>query len=150
MVASAAPNHSQPRAYSITDLGTLGGRSTAFAINNRGKIVGDSNLNGNMGFHAFLYERGQMTDLFPGPGTSVATDINDRGKIVGYLGNSAFLYRRGQLTLIGFGARSGADAINNRGAVVGFAALPALQALNPTRLSLQARGDHRPHANAAG
>lgn len=127
VVASAAPNHSQPRAYSITDLGTLGRRSIALAINNRGKIVGDSSLNGSMGFHAFLYERGQMTDLFPGPATSVATDINDRGKIVGILDNSAFLYRRGQLTRIGFGGGfSGAEAINDRGAVVGSAALPGL------------------------
>jgi probable HAF family extracellular repeat protein len=127
VVASAAPTHSQPRAFSITDLGTLGGRSTAFAINNRGKIVGDSGLSGNAGFHAFLYERGRMTDLFSGPGNSVATGINDRGKIVGYLGNSAFLYRRGQLTLIGFGGtRSGAEAINDRGAVVGFAVPPGL------------------------
>jgi probable HAF family extracellular repeat protein len=126
VVAGAAPNHSPARAYSITDLGTFGGRSTAFAINNRGKIVGSSTLSGNV-FHAFLYERGRMTDLFPGPGTSVAGDINDRGKIVGNLGNSAFLYRRGQVTLIGFGGiRSGADAINDRGAVVGVAVPPGV------------------------
>jgi probable HAF family extracellular repeat protein len=129
VVASAAPNHSQPRAYSITDLGTLGGSllSRALEINDRGKIVGVSSVSGTADLHAFLYERGRMTDLFPGLPTSNASDINSRGKIVGTAGGRAFIYRRGQVTHIGVGAGfSSASGINHRGSVVGSFDLPGL------------------------
>jgi probable HAF family extracellular repeat protein len=129
VVATAAPT-SHTRSYSITDLGTLGGpSSSAFGINNRGQIVGGSDVSGGSVFHAFLYSHGQMIDLFPGSGSSFsgASDINNRGQIVGSLGSQAFLYRHGQVTLIGFpgATHSGASAINDRGAVVGASELSA-------------------------
>jgi probable HAF family extracellular repeat protein len=126
VVASAAPT-SRARSYSITDLGTLGGASSsASAINNRGQIVGSSDLSGSAGDHAFLYSRGRMRELLPGSTQSSATDINNRGEVVGSSEFRAFLYRRGQVTEIGFGgASSFAEGINDRGEVVGTAELPA-------------------------
>ena len=63
----------------FTDLGTLGGASLAYAINDRGQIVGDSST-GEDDDHAFLWEKGTMTDL-----GNVATDgltwINNRGQV---------------------------------------------------------------------
>jgi len=124
VVAKAAPS-SHTRSYSITDLGTLGGpSSTAFAINNRGQIVGSSDLSGGSVSHAFLYSHGRMIDLLPGPANSSANDINNRGKIVGTLGDRAFLYRRGAVTLVGLGGlHSDAFGINDRGDVVGWSEL---------------------------
>jgi probable HAF family extracellular repeat protein len=125
VVADAAPHDPHARTYSITDLGTLGGsQSFATAINNRGQIVGVSALSGDTSFHAFLYNRGLMIDLLPGPTDSSANDINKRGEIAGTLGERAFLYRRGEVTLLGLGgARSDAFGINKRGDVVGWSEL---------------------------
>jgi len=73
------------RIYSAIDLGHLPGGtlSLASAINNRAQVVGVSLISGN--FHAFLWERGQMTDLGIPPGRRhpAASDINNHGQIVG-------------------------------------------------------------------
>ena len=46
----------------MVDLGTLGGDSTAFAVNNSGQVVGVSDISGNR--HAFSWTRqGGMVDL---------------------------------------------------------------------------------------
>ena len=75
----------------MTDLGNLGQTSFAFAINNRGQVVGHSLTNDGT-FHAFLWEKGgPMIDLnvfVPSEGSSIAllTDafnVNDRGEIIG-------------------------------------------------------------------
>lgn len=75
----------------MTDLGNLGQTSFAFAINNRGQVVGHSLTNDGT-FHAFLWEKGgPMVDLnvfVPSEGSSLAllTDafnVNDRGEIIG-------------------------------------------------------------------
>lgn len=49
----------------FTDLGTLGGtvNNIAYAINESGRIVGASDLPGDSTGHAFLWEKGVMTDL---------------------------------------------------------------------------------------
>jgi probable HAF family extracellular repeat protein len=70
----------------MTDLGTLGGAgSVALAINERGQIVGSSTtMSGRT--HAFLWQRGKMTDLGTlgaGYSDSGAVAIDDRGEIVG-------------------------------------------------------------------
>lgn len=45
--------------YTIADLGTLGGtESFAYAVNDRGDVVGVSRLSGDSGLHAFLYSSG--------------------------------------------------------------------------------------------
>jgi len=81
----------------VTDIGIIGAsdqgtrHSYAYAINNHGQVVGeyDSPLwpedNGHR--HAFVWERGVMTDLHHAPGigglASRAMDVNDWGWIVG-------------------------------------------------------------------
>ncbi len=93
-----------PFAYTVTDLGTLGGpTSEAFCINNHGQIVGVADLSPTAlptVSHAFLWQNGRMTDLggfnsdftLPphavkattmDPLNSDATEINDRGWIIG-------------------------------------------------------------------
>lgn len=79
---------------SVHDLGTLGGTANpdlligniAFAINNRGQVVGASALPGNQVLHAFLWsaENGiQDLGTLPGDDNSAGLDINNRGDVVG-------------------------------------------------------------------
>ncbi len=74
-----------PAAYTITDLGTLGGReSVATGINASGRVVGFADTTHGT-HHAFLWRSGRMTDLgtLPGGERSDAWAINDGGEIVG-------------------------------------------------------------------
>lgn len=86
------------------DLGTLGGWSSyAYAINNRGEVVGEAGDSAQV-MRAFFYANGVMTEL-PGLGgqRSIAYDINDAGDVVGMrqmegdpFGGSAFARINGQ------------------------------------------------------
>jgi probable HAF family extracellular repeat protein len=116
----------------LTDLGTLGGRQTfASGMNDRGQIVGLSEVNRSLRFpigHAFLWQNGKMIDLGTlGGQVSSASAINDRGQITGSSGTKdsqehAFLWQRGKMTDLGTlgGPISEAVAINERGQVIGF------------------------------
>lgn len=74
----------------MTDLGSLGGDSTANGINDAGSIVGFSFLADGTMFDAFLYRNNQMVDLNslidPASGWVLqnATAINNNGQIAGY------------------------------------------------------------------
>jgi probable HAF family extracellular repeat protein len=60
-----------------------GGWALAFAINNRGQVVGWGEAGG--AYHGILWQDGVAIDLgtLPGGSESLATDINERGDIFG-------------------------------------------------------------------
>jgi probable HAF family extracellular repeat protein len=69
------------------DLGTLGGVSgAAYALNDAGEVAGQSNLAGDVIYHAFLWTKaGGMRDLGTlGGNYSTASWINNAGEIVGW------------------------------------------------------------------
>jgi probable HAF family extracellular repeat protein len=114
----------------MTDLKTLGGScASAFALNNRGQVVGGATIAGDAESHAFLWERGVMKDLGTLGGThSYAGWLNDSGQVVGAVSNQgdkallASSWKDGAITNLGTLAGdtcSAADAINSQGQIVG-------------------------------
>jgi probable HAF family extracellular repeat protein len=116
----------------MTDIGTLGGKfGLAFWINERGQVVGQSNLAGDTAFHPFLWERGKLIDLGTlGGNTGFPSMINNAGQIVGladtsqsnFLLHHAFFWKEGRM--IDLGTTNGdpcsiAHAINSEGVIVG-------------------------------
>jgi probable HAF family extracellular repeat protein len=117
----------------MLDLGTLGGTcGLAMALNNRGQVVGQSNLAGDQTAHPFLWDKGTLSDLGTLGGTfGMPLWINDAGEIVGGATNQndqailAFLWRHGVMTDLGTvdgDACSTAANINSKGQVVGTSA----------------------------
>jgi probable HAF family extracellular repeat protein len=120
-----------PAVYHAVDLGGLGGSWTLpSALNDRDDVVGSSATVGNT-YHPFLWRAGTMTDLGVLPGSEenwgVARDVNDRGQVVGTAGAGAFLWDRGVLTPLRASglALYSAEAINDRGEIVGSYLLPS-------------------------
>jgi probable HAF family extracellular repeat protein len=123
----------------MTDLGTLGGKTNALAvdINNRGQVMGNSNLAGDITHHAFLWQAGVMTDLgtLAGDFSSDASDMNEIGQVVGASqdanGNPhSFLWEHGTMTDLNelIPANSplfliAGGAINSRSEITGLALL---------------------------
>jgi probable HAF family extracellular repeat protein len=100
-------------------------------VNDKGVVVGASQLPGNALTHAFVYENGVMRDLGSlGGSYSGAVDINSHGVIVGMSeppggGTRAFIYDRGGMRPL-FGpnvtvpaGQQYVQAINDRGTVTG-------------------------------
>ncbi len=121
---------------STINLGSLGGsyNNAADYINNRGQIVGYSDLSGDMATHAFLWQSGTMTDLgtLPGDNLSVAYAINDRGQVVGESCNASscrgFIWQNGTMTDLNLLVPPSSNLyviyggdINNSGRIVGGA-----------------------------
>ena len=69
----------------MIDLGTLGGViGVANGLNNRGQVVGASDLKEDLTALPFLWERGRLVDLGTLGGTfGVATWLHDGGEVVG-------------------------------------------------------------------
>jgi probable HAF family extracellular repeat protein len=112
----------------ITDLGTLGGtNSSATDVNNRGEIVGRSDLPDGT-THAFIWRDGRMIDLGTlGGDSSSATAINERSEVVGMSTTTSseamhsFRWRDGRMRDLGAPAGGFARAydVNEHGLVVG-------------------------------
>jgi probable HAF family extracellular repeat protein len=134
---SAAPAlaRSAHVAYALTDLGTLENAccSAASAINDRGQVVGSSDVpfgdddggpGKDRGSHAFLWQNGVMTDL--GYDFSGAADISNDGTVLVDIGRfdfgAAYLWKDGRLTqLVGLtDVLDAASAISPGGQVAGF------------------------------
>jgi probable HAF family extracellular repeat protein len=117
------------KATGMRDLGTLGGTlAVPKALNDRGEVVGQSNIRYDAAFHAFLWKGSKMLDLgtFGGP-YSAANAINQVGHVVGFaqvmaVGNCrAFLWKNGTKTNLGVvpGHSSSGTSVNARDQVVG-------------------------------
>lgn len=117
-----------------TNLGTLGGSTYGYAINDAGQVAGAS-VAADGELHAFVWRSGTLTDIAPPDATSsTAQDINSRGHVVGSFTSGprrpdgsrqrrAFVWNNGNLTALNplAGDRdSDATAINARGAIVGM------------------------------
>jgi probable HAF family extracellular repeat protein len=115
----------------MIDLGTLGGTfGLAGQLNNRGDVIGTSNLAGDQESHPFLWHNGKLVDLFTttiGGSPITANQLNESGEIVGGAAFpnrpfDAYLWRNGVATDLGTlkgDCFSEAVALNSRGQVVG-------------------------------
>ena len=114
----------------MVDIGTLGGTfGYPFWMNNRGQVVGDSNLADDQTTHAFLWDMKEgLTDLGTlGGSNSHANWINDAGEVVGFAGlnSNTFhgsLWKNGKVTDLGSldnDPCSPANSINSKHQIVG-------------------------------
>ena len=124
----------------MTNLGTLGGPSAAYGINERGMVVGWSNILADPSAisdtdHAVMWFEGRIIDLGTLGGAAVAYDINNSGTAVGsssiYPQNytpHAVLWKDGALydlndLLVGYHTEwvlEHAFDINEKGEIVGY------------------------------
>jgi probable HAF family extracellular repeat protein len=118
----------------MIDLGTLGGTiGYSVWLNDRGQVVGGSNLAGDLYSHGFLWDRGLLRDLRPpqknGGNYSWVYWINELGDVVGGATlsgdqlNDAILWRFGKpidLGTIGQDVCSEATGMNDFGQIVGI------------------------------
>lgn len=112
----------------MIDLGSLGGTfGSAQCANNRGQIIGQSDLSGDLTFHPFLWQQGILTDLGTlGGDNGTAVWINNDRDVVGEADvpgseeHHAFLWRNGVMKDLGtLGDDSHASAINSERQIVG-------------------------------
>lgn len=118
---------------SITDIGTLGGDTRTYDMNNAGHVVGWSNATANSPSRAVVWDGNALTDLASLiPSTlpnaeSIAHAINDSNQIVGWAQTGpygqALLWEGSAVTNLGTLGGDGATAfdINSLGQVVGSA-----------------------------
>jgi probable HAF family extracellular repeat protein len=123
----------------VTNLGSLGGAfgNEAHGINNRGQVVGASDLAGDAVFHGFVWSHSTgMQDVAPlvGDTYSYALAINDAGEVVGLSIDSSFTILRAFIVVDGTPTDlntlipdssplqlQSACAINSRGEIAGLA-----------------------------
>jgi len=131
----------EPGQTKPTDLGNLGGSghfggNIAFNINNRGEVVGNSDLPGDTANHGFLWTRDKgMKDLgtLPGDVISGALSINNKAQVVGVSIDAnfnlrAYIWQNGQMSDLNELIPANANltlvlacGINDGGQIVGLA-----------------------------
>jgi probable HAF family extracellular repeat protein len=134
---SSPPQHSfiWEKERGMRDLGTFGGTfSQPSAINNRGQVIGSSDLEGGNARHPFLWSQGRLKDIGTFGGLfGNANFLNDAGEVVGYGGlpgdqvnhaMHAFLWKLKDDELTDLGTVGGDQCsegwgINSKGQVVG-------------------------------
>lgn len=99
-----------------TDLPTLGGAAVPQAINTRGDVVGWAEDGADGPWVGVRWSRANIEVI---EGFTVARDINDRGEIVGNGPEGALHHWRGTTTVLPDGQSATANAINQRGLIVG-------------------------------
>ena len=120
-----------PEDGKMVDLGGLGGTfGDPFFMNDRGQVIGVSNLAGDVIVHPFLWSKSEgMKDLGGLGGTYGHPNwINDKGEVIGFSDlegdqtGHAFLWRDGvmmDLGTLGTDPASEAGSINSQGQIVG-------------------------------
>jgi probable HAF family extracellular repeat protein len=117
----------------MIDIGTLGGTcGLALGLNNRGQVIGDSDLAGDLSFHGFRWDKKRgLQDLATLGGIYSGTyGINDAGDAVGFadlagdVTNDAVIWPNGTTTPIDLGLTAGftmsvAVGINSKGQILG-------------------------------
>jgi uncharacterized membrane protein len=115
--------------YNISILGSLGGDSKAYALNDNGLVVGQSYSNANSQMEAVVWNGGVVQSLGV---TGIARGVNNSGTVVGETGSADLILPTGyayswtsgggvkNLGTLG-GAQSGAYDINEAGVITGFA-----------------------------
>jgi len=113
----------------MIDVGTLGGTiGFASSLNQRGQVVGTSNLAGDLFNHAFIWQGGVIRDIGTlGGDNSVGNWINDAGQVAGISDladgtHHAFVWKDGNFTdlgTVGSDPCSNTEYINERGQVIG-------------------------------
>jgi probable HAF family extracellular repeat protein len=127
-------------AYTITDLGSLGGnQGRPWAINSSGQVSGSSETQANNGgsTHPFFYSNGTLTDLGTfGDTQAYGYGINNLGQITGgAFSHGAWIYDSSNSStqflgvLPGYGSSEG-HAINNNGQVAGESSSPGGSSAN--------------------
>lgn len=110
-------------AYHLVPLGSLGQSNYAYHINDNGDIVGAYyTSNDPEDYHSFLYQSGQMIDLFPGERTRPHA-INNAGTIAGFgtaTDSRAWTYSNGVRTMIPTSGVFTPQGITDSGVVVGY------------------------------
>jgi probable HAF family extracellular repeat protein len=112
----------------IIDLLPPGELGRATGINDFDEVVGFRTT--NRVSRAFVWRRGELTDLgvLPGGSISVARSINNDGVVVGNTALDAFLWENGEITIVPslIGSTTSAFGINNnRQIVASSSATPA-------------------------
>jgi len=116
----------------MIDIGTLGGTfGYSIFMNNRGQVVGNSNLAGDQANHPFLWDKENgLRDLglLPSGNLAFTNWINDAGEVVGESNGGTFIHAVlwKNRTIIDLGTVYGetcssANSINSQGQIVGFA-----------------------------
>jgi probable HAF family extracellular repeat protein len=114
----------------MTDLGTLGGTlGFPYYMNNRGQVIGTSNLAGDVNYHPFFWDQGVLTDIGTFGGSNGEADwISDSGVVVGkadFAGDfihHAFVWKNGVMTDLGVvpgDSCTNGISVNSRGQAVG-------------------------------